>query len=158
MARSGLFGSFRQIGSRCWIAPPYSWGTTIEGMNSAVFLAISTPVCKSSGRLGKLRAGSGIRSRLAESSKICPTLTRIGQSGRNPNSSTRTSASGLCGNCSTFCEMGIDVKSYAQRGQNVIRSSCVGCGVCSEVCPRGVLRLENGPVKGRYELNKEYLR
>jgi len=63
-----------------------------------------------------------------------------------------------CGNCSTFCEMGIDVKSYAQRGQNVIRSSCVGCGVCSEVCPRGVLRLENGPVKGRYELNKEYLR
>lgn len=63
-----------------------------------------------------------------------------------------------CGNCSTYCEMGIDVKSYAQRGQNVIRASCVGCGVCSEVCPRGVLRLENGPVKGRYELNDEYLR
>ncbi|MEZ4689787.1 MAG: 4Fe-4S binding protein [Ignavibacteria bacterium] len=63
-----------------------------------------------------------------------------------------------CGNCSTYCEMGIDVKSYAQRGQNVIRASCVGCGVCSEVCPRGVLRLENGPVKGRYELNDDYLR
>jgi len=31
-----------------------------------------------------------------------------------------------CGNCSTYCEMGI------------------GCGVCSAVCPRGVLRLENG--------------
>ncbi|MEM6735696.1 MAG: 4Fe-4S binding protein, partial [Bacteroidota bacterium] len=33
-----------------------------------------------------------------------------------------------CGNCSTYCEMGIDVRWYAQRGQNIIRSSCVGCG------------------------------
>lgn len=49
-----------------------------------------------------------------------------------------------CGNCSTYCEMGIDVRWYAQRGQNIIRSSCVGCGVCAAVCPRGVLRLENG--------------
>ena len=49
-----------------------------------------------------------------------------------------------CGNCSTYCEMGIDVRSYAQRGQNIVRSSCVGCGVCAAVCPRGVLRLENG--------------
>ena len=48
-----------------------------------------------------------------------------------------------CGNCSTYCEMGIDVRSYAQKGQNIVRSSCVGCGVCSAVCPRGVLRLEN---------------
>lgn len=49
-----------------------------------------------------------------------------------------------CGNCSTYCEMGIDVKSYAQRGENIVRSSCVGCGICSTVCPRGVLNLENG--------------
>ncbi|MEM9599353.1 MAG: 4Fe-4S binding protein, partial [Acidobacteriota bacterium] len=28
--------------------------------------------------------------------------------------------------------------------------SCVGCGICSQVCPRGVLRLENGPMAGRY--------
>lgn len=54
-----------------------------------------------------------------------------------------------CGNCSTYCEMGIDVRWYAQRGQNIIRSSCVGCGICSAVCPRGVLNLENGPTKGR---------
>lgn len=51
-----------------------------------------------------------------------------------------------CGNCSTYCEMGIDVRHYAQRGQDVVRSSCVGCGVCAAVCPRGVLRLENGSV------------
>ncbi len=48
-----------------------------------------------------------------------------------------------CGNCSTYCEMGIDVRHYAQRGQDIVRASCVGCGVCAAVCPRGVLRLEN---------------
>ncbi|MCT4664901.1 MAG: 4Fe-4S binding protein [Flavobacteriales bacterium] len=50
-----------------------------------------------------------------------------------------------CGNCSTYCEQGIDVRSYAQKGQNIVRASCVGCGICSAVCPRGVLKLENGP-------------
>jgi len=54
-----------------------------------------------------------------------------------------------CGNCSTYCEMGIDVRAYAQKGENIVRSSCVGCGVCSAVCPRGVLKLENGSQEGR---------
>ncbi|MCF6296549.1 MAG: 4Fe-4S binding protein [Flavobacteriaceae bacterium] len=54
-----------------------------------------------------------------------------------------------CGNCSTYCEMGIDVRAYAQKGENIVRSSCVGCGVCSAVCPRGVLKLENDLMKGR---------
>ena len=54
-----------------------------------------------------------------------------------------------CGNCSTYCEMGIDVRAYAQKGENIARSSCVGCGICSAVCPRGVLKLENGPLEGR---------
>lgn len=53
-----------------------------------------------------------------------------------------------CGNCSTYCEMGIDVRAYAQKGQNIVRSSCVGCGVCASVCPRGVLKLENGSDTG----------
>jgi len=57
-----------------------------------------------------------------------------------------------CGNCSTYCEMGIDVRWYAQRGQNIVRSSCVGCGICAAVCPRGVLRLENGKEEGRFGL------
>lgn len=58
-----------------------------------------------------------------------------------------------CGNCSTYCEMGIDVRHYAQRGQDVVRASCVGCGICAAVCPRGVLRLENasGDVAKRTE-------
>ena len=55
-----------------------------------------------------------------------------------------------CGNCSTYCEMGIDVRWYAQRGQNIVRASCVGCGMCATVCPRGVLRLENDSMKARY--------
>ncbi len=55
-----------------------------------------------------------------------------------------------CGNCSTYCEMGIDVRWYAQRGQNIIRSSCVGCGICSSVCPRGVLNLEVKDEAGRF--------
>jgi len=54
-----------------------------------------------------------------------------------------------CGNCSTYCEQGIDVRAYAQKGQNIVRSSCVGCGVCAAVCPRGVLKLENGTEIGR---------
>ncbi len=55
-----------------------------------------------------------------------------------------------CGNCSTYCEMGIDVRWYAQRGQNIVRSSCVGCGICSSVCPRGVLNLEVKEEDGRF--------
>lgn len=54
-----------------------------------------------------------------------------------------------CGNCSTYCEVGIDVRSYAQKGENIVRSSCVGCGICSAVCPRGVLKLENASREGR---------
>ena len=48
-----------------------------------------------------------------------------------------------CGLCSKYCEMGIDVRSYAQSNQSFTRASCVGCGLCAEVCPRGVLKLEN---------------
>jgi Pyruvate/2-oxoacid:ferredoxin oxidoreductase delta subunit len=48
-----------------------------------------------------------------------------------------------CGNCSVYCEMGIDVRSYAMTGRDIVRASCVGCGLCSSVCPRGVLKLEN---------------
>lgn len=59
-----------------------------------------------------------------------------------------------CGNCSTYCEMGIDVRAYAQKGENIVRSSCVGCGICSAVCPRGVLKLENDSLDGRINSNE----
>jgi len=38
--------------------------------------------------------------------------------------------------------MGIDLRAYAQQGKKY--SPRVGCGACSAVCPRGVLKLENG--------------
>ncbi len=60
-----------------------------------------------------------------------------------------------CGNCSTYCEMGIDVRAYAQKGQDIVRASCVGCGVCAAVCPRGVLRLENSSVDAGYRTVSE---
>lgn len=50
-----------------------------------------------------------------------------------------------CGNCSSYCEMGIDVRQYAMANQDVKRASCVGCGMCAHVCPRGVLKLEVKP-------------
>ncbi len=43
--------------------------------------------------------------------------------------------------------MGIDVRAYAQANQDVKRAACVGCGMCAHVCPRGVLKLENKPVR-----------
>jgi MinD superfamily P-loop ATPase len=52
-----------------------------------------------------------------------------------------------CGNCSTYCEMGIDVRAYAQANTDVKRAACVGCGMCAHVCPRGVLKLEVEPVR-----------
>ena len=62
-----------------------------------------------------------------------------------------------CGMCSTYCEMGIDVRAYAQRNQSFVRASCVGCGLCAEVCPRGVLRLENKWDKDPQELHMDML-
>ena len=51
-----------------------------------------------------------------------------------------------CGLCTKYCEMGIDVRAYAQRNEDFVRAACVGCGLCEEVCPRDVLRLENGRI------------
>ena len=44
---------------------------------------------------------------------------------------------------------GVIVRAYAQKGENIVRASCVGCGICSAVCPRGVLKLENAATDNR---------
>jgi ferredoxin len=45
-----------------------------------------------------------------------------------------------CGICGYNCPVGIPVREYARRGQNVTDSRCIGCGACIEKCPRGTLR------------------
>ncbi len=54
---------------------------------------------------------------------------------------------GAHGPAVTYCEMGIDVRAYAQANLDVKRAACVGCGMCAHVCPRGVLKVENKPVR-----------
>ncbi|MFN9393966.1 MAG: 4Fe-4S binding protein, partial [Flavobacteriales bacterium] len=78
----------------------------------------------------------------------CPMAAILGILQKHFSRFRITSNSGQCiscGNCSVYCEMGIDVRLYAQRGEAIRRASCVGCGICAEVCPRGVLKLENAP-------------
>lgn len=45
-----------------------------------------------------------------------------------------------CGLCGYNCPVGIEVREYARRGQNVTDSRCITCGACIEKCPRGTLR------------------
>jgi len=44
-----------------------------------------------------------------------------------------------CGICNTYCEMGIDIRGFAMRGEPVKTTTCVGCGMCIQKCPRRVL-------------------
>ncbi|MED5371950.1 MAG: NAD(P)-binding domain-containing protein [Myxococcota bacterium] len=48
-----------------------------------------------------------------------------------------------CGECTRYCQMGIDVESYAQQQRPLDNrsSSCIQCGICIEVCPMDVLSI-----------------
>ncbi len=45
-----------------------------------------------------------------------------------------------CGICAYNCPVGIEVREYARRGENVTDSRCISCGACVEKCPRGTLK------------------
>ncbi len=51
-----------------------------------------------------------------------------------------------CGECTRFCQMGIDVQRFAQTNTalNNGNSACIQCGICIEVCPMEVFSLEPG--------------
>lgn len=57
-----------------------------------------------------------------------------------------------CNECTRYCQVGIDVQSYALK-QEVLdnaTSSCIGCGICVSVCPMDVLSFGgsgDGPAK-----------
>jgi len=46
-----------------------------------------------------------------------------------------------CGECSRYCQVGIDVMSFALKQEDLTNgnSSCIGCGICVTVCPMDVL-------------------
>lgn len=48
-----------------------------------------------------------------------------------------------CGECTRYCQMGIDVQSFAQRQVEMDNrnSACIQCGICVEVCPMDVLSI-----------------
>jgi NAD-dependent dihydropyrimidine dehydrogenase PreA subunit len=45
-----------------------------------------------------------------------------------------------CNQCTAQCHMGIDVMSFAQRGEPMRDPECVRCSACVETCPTGVLQ------------------
>ena len=46
-----------------------------------------------------------------------------------------------CGECTRYCQMGIDVRAFAQREMPLsnVTTSCIFCGICVTVCPVDVL-------------------
>lgn len=51
-----------------------------------------------------------------------------------------------CGECSRYCQVGIDVMGFAKNQQafDNRNSSCIHCGICITVCPMDVLSFESG--------------
>ncbi|MBW2734094.1 MAG: NAD(P)-binding domain-containing protein [Deltaproteobacteria bacterium] len=49
-----------------------------------------------------------------------------------------------CTECSTYCQVGVDVMAFAKNAQpfDNSNSACIQCGICIDVCPMGVLSFE----------------
>ena len=54
-----------------------------------------------------------------------------------------------CNICNQYCQMGIDIKSRALRGEPVtlVDTPCVGCAECVARCPMEILHLGEAPAK-----------
>jgi ferredoxin-type protein NapH len=49
-----------------------------------------------------------------------------------------------CGTCNKHCQVGVDVMSFAKKGESFSNknTSCIGCGICITACPKKVLTFE----------------
>ena len=54
-----------------------------------------------------------------------------------------------CNICTTVCHQGIDIMSFANKGQPMEDPECVRCSACVQSCPTGVLQF------GRYDRQGE---
>jgi len=64
-----------------------------------------------------------------------------------------------CGECSRYCQVGIDVMGFAKNQQEFSNknSSCIHCGICITVCPMDVLTFDSqgiGTVTARLQQSK----
>lgn len=52
-----------------------------------------------------------------------------------------------CGECTRYCQVGIDVMQYALKQEEFSNknSSCIGCGICITVCPMDCLKFGSQP-------------
>ena len=52
-----------------------------------------------------------------------------------------------CGECSRYCEVGINVMQFARNQQEFSNknTSCIQCGICIAVCPMEVLKFGDQP-------------
>ncbi|MBS1824808.1 MAG: NAD(P)-binding domain-containing protein [Acidobacteria bacterium] len=52
-----------------------------------------------------------------------------------------------CGECTRYCQVGIDVMQFALQQQRIdnANTSCIGCGICVTVCPMDTLRFAGRP-------------
>jgi polyferredoxin len=63
-----------------------------------------------------------------------------------------------CGECTRYCQVGIDVQSFAQRKAafSNAETSCIQCGICIEVCPMEVLSFDSNRGKKEVVISDKY--
>ncbi len=61
-----------------------------------------------------------------------------------------------CGECTRYCQVGIDVMSFALKQEELSNknSSCIGCGICVTACPMDVLSFGNTEKKQLLQISQ----